>query len=175
MRSLVYATLLLIAGAAGGIVWSEYGSSAASAIASGEVLQSTDSDYVRMLSFSNAKYTFTAQRSISGGKFDLLFTPAATEVSVHCQLPSDLSRALQPFTHITARRTLSVKEREGQFPIHLGNLLVQTFSTEPDASIMVFTNHAGDAIAFIAEHYRAEVAVPISAFRRLDRGCKLLN
>lgn len=94
---------------------------------------------------------------------------------MHCQLPSDLSGNLQPFTHITARRALSVNERELQFPIHLGSLLVQTFSTEPDAPIMVFTNRSGDAVAFIADYYRAEVTVPIAVFRRLDRGCKLLN
>lgn len=171
MKNAAVSVLILTVGLVAGFAIHGSTTPATPSFRPGDELQSVDPDYVRMLSFTSSGSTVTAQRSVMGTPFDVVMTYADGKASAHCRLSKDLMGRLAPFTRITAKRGLSVDEREAQFPVHVGNLLLQSFSTEPDAPIMVFTNAAENSVAFISEHYIAEVAVPLSAVRDLDMKC----
>ena len=128
-------------------------------------------DYVFMLSFTSEQMTVTAQRSEIGGEFAVQATFADGSPTQRCTAQADLSGQLGALSSYVAKRQISFDERDKEFPVHVGNLIVQPWGQEPDSPMMVFTNKDRTSVAFIFDRYAAELTIPLAAFKRLEAGC----
>ena len=127
-------------------------------------------DHVLMLSFMSERMIVTAQRSAAGGNFTMQAT-FADAPNQYCTVPPDLGGQLGMLSSFVAKRQISFEDRAKEFPVYVGNLIVQPQGSEPTAPMMVFTNADRSSIAFIFDRYAAELTLPLAAFERLETGC----
>lgn len=128
-------------------------------------------DSVAMLSFIGERMTFTAQRSTQGNEFAVQATFSDGRPTQRCTASADLSGQLRALSTYIAKRQVSFQERDEDFPIHLGNLIVQPLGEEPSNPMMVFTDKHHTSVAVIFDRYAAELTIPPAAFSRLENGC----
>lgn len=140
-------------------------------IEAGDELQTIASDQVTTLSFANDQFAFTAQRSKLDGNFNVLVTFSDGRPARSCTMSSDLGSRLSEFVRITAKKGLSVDEREHFFPAHVGNFSLQTFGSEPVPIMSIYADADRRRTAVISSEYLAEVETPLSAFEKLEMGC----
>lgn len=131
-------------------------------------------DSVAVLSFISERTTFTAQRSSKGGRFAVQATFSDGRPTQRCTASADLSGQLGALSSYIAKRQVSFEDRHEDFPIHLGNLIVQPLGEEPSNPMMVFTDKSRTAVAVIFDRYAAELTIPATAFSRLENGCPSL-
>lgn len=128
-------------------------------------------DSVAMLSFIGERMTFTAQRSTQGSQFAVQATFSDGRATQRCTASADLSGQLGLLSSYIAKRQVTFQERDKDFPIHLGNLIVQPLGEEPSNPMMVFTDKNRTSIAVIFDRYAAELTIPPAAFSRLETAC----
>ncbi len=171
MKSRALIVVALILGLLGGVVLHATSTSSRSTVEPHSELQSVSLDHVQVMIFASDKMTLTAQRSVIGGPLEVTATYADGTATQHCTGGSDLGGRLLPLAHITAKRGLTVNERERMFPTYVGQFSLLTFGQENDGPVTVFSSTTGNAVAFVATEYITEVAVPLVTFQRLGKAC----
>lgn len=168
-----YLALLVGAGLIGGYVLGHVHTTSEGdpEITPGTVFSGIAEDYVLMLSFTSELMTVTAQRSKIGGEFAVQATFADDRPTQRCTARPDLSGELGTFSSYVAKRQISFEERGKEFPVHVGNLIVQPWGQEPGGPMMVFTNKDRTSVAFVFDRYAAELTIPLAAFNKLEAGC----
>lgn len=140
-------------------------------ITPGIVFSGITDDSVAMLSFIGERMTFTAQRSTQGSQFAVQATFSDGRPTQRCTASANLSGQLGALSSYIAKRQLSLQERGEDFPIHLGNLIVQPLGEEPSNPMMVFTDKNRTSVAVIFDRYAAELTIPPAYFTKLENGC----
>jgi hypothetical protein len=117
----------------------------------------------------------TAQRSRKGTSFEVLSTFADGRPAQRCSVSADLAGRLDHLTTLIARRSLSLDQREQEFPKQLGVIEIRdAVIGEPAGPVLVFTNKNRTAIAVILEGNAAEVTLQATELDWLKTACSRL-
>lgn len=176
MRRWIKATMLLLLGFCAGYPLAyQRTQSEDHSLSAGATVIDRPHKLVLLLSYSTSAMTVTAQRSRAGAPFAVQATFADGRSLQRCTGSPDLSKQLEQFSSLVTKREISYDQRADEFPIQLGVLEVRdAIIGEPDEPMLVFTNRAKSAVAFIFHGCAAEVTLPVSAFTALEQGCKTL-
>jgi hypothetical protein len=146
---------------------------APAAVARGNTLADFFADDILSVTYTTQSSLTTAQRSTPGARFQVQSTFADGRPVQHCSASSDLAGHLPRFAEITAKRGLSLDQRDQEFPVQLGVLDIRnTVIGEPAGPVLVFSNAEGSSVAVILDGYAAEVNLPVSEFKWLERACE---
>ena len=158
-RSLIFGTGLFAAGLAVGATLASWMSAPASvAVREGATLASYLPDAVMSLTYVTPDGMTTAQRSAPGGPFEVLSTFMNRRPAQRCRASADMNGHLSGLTELTARRSLSLEQREREFPVQLGVIDVRnTVIGEPFGPVLAFANKSRTAVAIIVDGRAVEV------------------
>ena len=172
-RALIIGAGLFAAGLAVGTALASWASAPARmAILEGATLASYLPDAVMSLTYAMPNGMTTAQRSAPGAPFEILATFADGRPAQRCRLSADMDGHLRGLTELTARRSLSLEQREQEFPVQLGVIDVRdTVIGEPFGPVLAFTNKSRTAVAIIADGRAAEVTLRPAALDWLQTAC----
>ena len=173
VRPLIVGAGLFVSGLAVGAAVAGWASTPARAtIREGTALASFLPEAVMSLTYATAAGTTTAQRSVSGGPFHILSTFADGRPVQRCSASSDMDGRLYKLTTLTARRGLSLGQREGEFPLQLGVIEVRdAVIGEPSGPVLVFTNKDRTGVAAVLDGSAAEVTLQPAALAWLETAC----
>jgi hypothetical protein len=173
-RLLIAACMLFAAGViAGAALAPRVLAPAPVAVARGNTLADLFADDILSVAYTTQNGLTTAQRSSPGARFQIQSTFADGRPVQHCSASTDLAGHLARFAKITAKRGLSPDQRDQEFPVQLGVLDIRnTVIGEPAGPVLVFSNAEGSSVAVILDGYAAEVNLPVSEFKWLERACE---
>jgi hypothetical protein len=141
----------------------------------GATLASFLPDDVMSLSYATQSGITTAQRSVPGAPFQVLSTFADGRPAQRCSASADMGGRLGALAALTARRGLSLAQREGEFPVQLGIIDVRdSVIGEPSGPVLVFTNKTRTAVAVILDGHAAEVTLQTAELGWLETACSVL-
>jgi hypothetical protein len=141
----------------------------------GATLVSFLPDAVMSLTYATQSGITTAQRSVPGAPFQVLSTFADGRPAQRCSASADMGGRLGALAALTARRSLSLGQREGEFPVQLGVMEVRdSVIGEPSGPVLVFTNKTRTAVAVILDGRTAEVTLQAAEFGWLETACSVL-
>jgi hypothetical protein len=124
------------------------------------------------LSYATPGGMITAQRSAPGAHFHVLSTFTDGRPARRCSASADMAGQLDNLTTLTARRSLSLQQRENEFPMQLGVIEVRdAVIGEPSGPMLVFTNKNRTAVAVIIDGRVAEVTLPATKLDWLETVC----
>jgi hypothetical protein len=142
------------------------------AIRKGDTLASYLPDAVMSLTYATPDGTTTAQRSAQGAPFEVLSTFADDRPAQRCRASADMDGHLRDLTELTARRGLSLEQREREFPVQLGVIDVRdTVIGEPFGPMLAFTNKNRTAVAIVVDGHAAEVTLRAAELDWLKTAC----
>ena len=172
-RSLIFGAGLFAAGLAVGAALASWASVPASvAVREGATLAGYLPDAVMSVTYATPDGMTTAQRSAEGALFEVLSTFAEGRPAQRCRASADLNGHLSGLTELTARRGLSLEQREQEFPIQLGVIEVRdTVIGEPFGPMLAFTNKSKTAVAIIVDGRAAEVTLRAAELDWLKTAC----
>lgn len=174
MRSpLIFGIGLFVAGLAVGAALASWASAPAhSEIRAGATLASYAPDAVMSLAYATPDGITTAQRSAPGVPFEVLSTFADGRPAQRCSASADMDGHLNGLTELTARRDLSLEQREREFPVQLGVIEVRDVVIgEPFGLVLAFTNKSKSAVAIIVDGRAAEVTLRMTELEWLKTAC----
>lgn len=172
-RSLIFGAGLFVAGLAVGAALASWASAPARvAVREGATLASYLPDAVMSLTYTTSDGMTTAQRSTPGAPFEVLTTLADGRPAQRCRLSADMDGHLGELTELTARRSLSLEQRESEFPVQLGVIEVRdTVIGEPFGPVPAFANKSRIAVAIVVDGRAAEVTLRTAALDWLKTIC----
>lgn len=173
IRTLVIGAALFIAGLAAGAALTGWASALTQVeLRNGDTLASFLPDGVLSLTYATPGGIATIQRSVPGRAFQVLSTFADGRPAQRCTLSAALEGRLENLTTLTARRSISLHQRERDFPVQLGVLeVVDTVIGEPPGPMLVFINRDRTAIAVVVEGSAAEVTLKDEDLQWLKNAC----
>lgn len=131
---------------------------------------------VMSLAYATPSGMTTAQRSVSGAYFQIQSTFADGQPVQRCSASADLEGRLDKLTTLTARRSLSLAQRESDFPVQLGVIDVRSSVIgEPSSPVLVFTNKDKTAVAVVLDGRAAEVTLQVAGLEWFTRTCSRLS
>jgi hypothetical protein len=138
----------------------------------GSTLVSVLPDAVMSLHYATPVGVTTLQRSTPGAPFQVLSTFADDRPAQRCTATADMDDNINNFATLTARRSLSLKRRENEFPVQLGIIDVRdAIIGEPSGPVLVFANENRTAVAVILDGRAAEVTLEAAKLRWLETVC----
>ena len=172
-RSPIFGAGLFVAGLAVGAALASWASAPARVtVQEGATLASYLPDAVVSLAYATPDGMTTAQRSARGAPFEVLATFADGRPAQRCRLSADMNGHLGGLTELTARRSLSLEQREQEFPVQLGVIDVRdAVIGEPLGPVLAFTNKSKTAVAIIADGRAAEVTLRTAELDWLQTAC----
>jgi hypothetical protein len=172
-RPLIFGVGLFLSGLAAGAAIAGWASAPSRAgIHEGTTLMSYLPEAVMSLTYATPKGMTTAQRSVPGSPFQVLATFADGRPAQRCTVSADIKGRLDNLMTLTARRALSLQQREGEFPVELGVIQVRdAVISEPSGPVLVFTNKNRTAIAVVVDGNAAEVTLQPAALGWLEAIC----
>jgi len=176
-RPLIYGAGLFISGLAVGAALASWASTSAHLdIREGATLVSVLPEAVMSLSYATPRGMTTAQRSAAGAPFQILSTFADGRPAQHCSTASDLGGRLDKLSTLTARRNLSLTQRENEFPVQLGVIEVRdAVIGEPSGPMLVFTNKNRTTVAVMMDGRAAELTLDAAKLDWLGTACSHLT
>jgi len=136
------------------------------------VLVSVLPETVMSLSYASRRGTTTAQRSVPRAPFHILSTFSDGRAAQRCGVSADLDGRLDKLATLTARRGLSLGQRESEFPIQLGVIEIRdAVIGEPGSPVLVFTNKDRTAVAVMLDGRAAEVTLRATELTWLEAVC----
>ena len=142
------------------------------AIREGDTLASYLPDTVMSLTYATSDSITTAQRSAPGAAFEVLSTFADARPAQRCRASADMNGHLGGLTELSARRSLSLEQREREFPLQLGVIDVRdTVIGEPFGPVLAFTNKSRTAVAIVVDGRAAEVTLRAAELDWLKTAC----
>jgi hypothetical protein len=173
VRPLIFGTGLFVTGLAVGAALASWASTPAHMdIREGAALASFFPDAVMSLSYASLGGMTTAQRSAPGTPFQVLSTFADGRPAQRCSTSVDMAGHLGNLTTLTVQRSLSLDQREGEFPVQLGVVEVRdAVIGEPSGPVLVFTNKDRTAIAVILDGLAPEVTLQAKELEWLKTPC----
>jgi hypothetical protein len=130
-------------------------------------------DEVMSLTYTTSWGRTTAQRSGAGAAFQILSTFALGRPAQHCTASPQMAGHLAGFPVLTARRELSPRQREQEFPMLLGVLDIRDSSTsDPPEPVQVFANGPRTAVAVVVNGQAAEVTLPAAEPQWFETACE---
>jgi hypothetical protein len=170
---LIYGAGLFTAGLAVGTALASWASAPAHvAIREGDTLASYLPDAVMSLTYTTPDGMTTVQRSAAGAPFEVLSTFADSRPAQRCRASADMNGHLRDLTELTARRGVSLEQREREFPVQLGVLDVRdTAISEPFGPVLAFTNKSRTAVAIVVDGRAAEVTLRTAELDWLTTAC----
>jgi hypothetical protein len=89
-----------------------------------------------------------------------------------CSAPAHIDGRLNDLATLTARRGLSLKQRENEFPVQLGVIDIRdAVIGEPSGPVLVFANKNKTAVAIILDGRAAEVTLQAAKLTWLETVC----
>lgn len=172
-RPLVIGAGLFAVGlAVGAALASRMSTSADVAVREGDTLASYLPDVVMSLTYATSDGITTAQRSTPGAPFEVLATFADGRPAQRCSASADMHGHLSALTELTARRSLSLEQREQEFPVQLGVIDVRdTAIGEPFGPVLAFANKSRTAVAIVVDGRAAEVTLQTEELDWLKTAC----
>ena len=172
-RSLIFGAGLFAAGLAVGAALASWASAPARVtLQEGATLASYLPDAVMSLAYATPEGMTTAQRSAPGAPFEVLSTFADGRPTQRCRASADMNGHLRDLTELTARRSLSLGQREREFPVQLGVIDVRDAAIgEPFSPVLAFTNKSKTAVAIIVDGRAAEVTLRAAELDWLKTAC----
>jgi hypothetical protein len=138
----------------------------------GATLASYLPDAVMSLAYATPDGMTTAQRSTPGAPFEVLSTFADGRPTQRCRASANMNGHLDGLTALTARRSLSLGQREREFPVQLGVIDVRDAAIgEPVGPVLAFTNKSRTAVAIIVDGRAAEVTLRAAELDWLKTAC----
>jgi hypothetical protein len=173
VRPLIFGTGLFIAGLAVGAALASWAAAPTDVdVREGTTLAAFLPDDVMSLTYATADGMTTAQRSVSGTPFEVLSTFTDGRPTQRCRAPADMAGRLDQLTTLTARRRLSLDQREREFPVQLGVIDIRdVLIGEPFGPVLVFANKNRTAVAVILEGEAAEVTLQATDLDWLKTPC----
>lgn len=173
IRPLIVGAVLFVSGLTVGAAVAGWASAPArTAIREGTTLASFLPEAVMSLNYATPGGTTTAQRSARGRPFHILSTFADGRPVQRCIALPDMEGRLDKLTTLTARRGLSLEQREGEFPVQLGVVEVRdAVIGEPSGPVLVFTNKDRNSVAVVFDGSAAEVTLQPAALEWLETAC----
>jgi hypothetical protein len=173
IRPLIFGAGLFISGLAVGTALASRASAPTHTdIREGATLVSFLPGDVMSLSYATPRGMTTVQRSAPGAPFQVLSTFADGRPVQRCSTSPDMAGHLGNLTTLTARRSLSLEQRESEFPVQLGVIDVRdSVIGEPSGPVLVFTNKNRTAVAVILDGRAAEVALQAANLAWLETVC----
>lgn len=178
MRSpLIFGAGLFVAGLAVGTALASWASAPAhSDIRAGATLASYAPDAVMSLTYTTSGGITTAQRSAPGVPFEVLSTFADGKPAQRCSASANMNGHLNGLTTLTARRGLSLEQREREFPVQLGVIEIRDVVVgEPSGPVLVFTKKNRTAVAVVLDGDAAEVTLQAAELEWLKTACSVLH
>jgi hypothetical protein len=177
IRSPIFGAGLFVAGLAAGAALASWASTPTHAdIRKGATLASFLPEAVMSLTYSTPEGMTTVQRSAPGAPFQVLSTYADGRPAQRCSASADMEGHLDSLAALTARRRLSLEQREGEFPVQLGVIEVRdAVIGEPSGPVLVFTNKNRTALAVILDGRAAEVTLQAVKLKWLETICSGLT
>ncbi|PQO95303.1 hypothetical protein C5614_18645 [Massilia phosphatilytica] len=124
------------------------------------------------LTYATSDSITTAQRSAPGAAFEVLSTFADGSPAQRCRASADMNGHLRDLTELTARRSLSLEQREREFPVQLGVIDVRNIVIgEPFGPVLAFTSKSKNAVAIIVDGRAAEVTLRAAELDWLKTVC----
>lgn len=172
-RSLIFGAGLFVAGLAVGAALASWASAPARvAVREDATLASYLPEAVMSVTYATPDGMITAQRSAQGAPFEVLATFADGRPAQRCRASADLHGHLGGLTELTARRGLSLEQREQEFPLQLGVIDVRDAAIgEPFGPVPVFANKSRTAVAIIVDGRAAEVTLRTAELDWLKTAC----
>lgn len=172
-RSLINGAGLFVSGLVAGAAIASWASSPSRvAIREGTTLVSFLPETVMSLAYATPEGITTAQRSVPGAPFEVLSTFADGRPAQRCSASTNMEGHLDKLARLTARRSLSLEQREGEFPVQLGVFDVRdSVIGEPAGPVLVFTNKSRTAVAVILDGRAAEVTLQPAELEGLKMAC----
>jgi hypothetical protein len=139
----------------------------------GDTLAGFMPDEVMSLTYTTPWGRTTAQRSAPGASFQLLSTFAQGRPAQRCTASPQMTGRLADLSVLTARRALSLQEREQEFPVLLGVIEIRDGAiSDPRAPVLAFANRTRTAVAVVLAGRAAEVALPVAELRWFETACE---
>jgi hypothetical protein len=172
-RSLIKGAGLFLSGLAAGAAIASWASSPSRVdIHEGSTLVSVLPEAVLSLAYATPEGITTAQRSVAGPRFEVLATFADGRPAQHCSASADMQGRLDQLARLTVRRSLSLEQREREFPVQLGVFEVRdAVIGEPSGPVLVFTNQRRTAVAVMFDGRAAELTLHLAALEGLKTVC----
>jgi hypothetical protein len=127
---------------------------------------------IRLLSYTSAAATFTAQRPKAGAPFMVQATFTDGRPAQQCTAPADLGGQLGMFARLVVKRGVSLAQRDREFPVFHGVLDRRTeLSPEFGGPYLIFTDKAQQSAVIVAYGSADVLTIPLSVFKRLETGC----
>lgn len=142
-------------------------------IHAGDTLAGFMPDEVMSLTYTTPWGQTTAQRSASNAAFQMLSTFALGRPAQHCTASPEMTGRLADLSVLTAKRELSLKQREQEFPVLLGVIDIRdSVISEPSEPVLAFANRAQTAVAVVLAGRAAEVTLPAAQLAWLETACE---
>jgi hypothetical protein len=143
------------------------------AIQSGATLAGFMPDEVMSLTYTTPWGRTTAQRSTSNAAFQILSTFALGRTAQRCSASPEMTGHLAELSVVTAKRGLSLTEREQAFPMLLGRLEIRDSAiSDPTEPVLVFANRTRTAVAVVLGGPAAEVTLPVAELGWFETACE---
>ena len=172
-RFLIFGAGLFAAGLAAGAALASWASAPARVtVQEGATLASYLPDAVMSLTYATSDSITTAQRSTPSASFEVLATFTDGRPAQRCRASADMNGHLGGLTELTARRGLSLEQREREFPVQLGVIDVRDAAIgAPFGPVLVFTNKSRAAVAIVVDGRAAEVTLRAPELDWLQTAC----
>ena len=178
MRLSTHLISAFVVGLASGIVGSMFlmeQQSKQTDIQSGSEIYSVNNDDVMSISFKTDATTVVAQRSKQADRFAVQATFSDGTHPQQCLSSANLAGQLPLITSAHAKRSMSLKKLEEEFPTRLGMLAIQSNMINDDSPpVEVRANTKGTLLAIRYYDQGIEVTNHIDAFKALANGCRSL-
>lgn len=172
-RPLIYGAGLFVSGLAVGAALASWASTPTNlAVHEGAKLVDVLPDAVMSLTYTTPGGMTTVQRWAPNTPFQVLSTFADGRPAHHCSVPANLAGRLEKLSTLTARRGLSLQQREHEFPVQLGVIEVRdAVIGEPSGPMLVFTNKNRAAVAVMMDGRAAELTLEVAKLNWLETVC----
>ena len=143
------------------------------AIQAGATLAGFMPDEVMSLTYTTPWGRTTAQRSTTNATFQILSTFALGKPPQRCAASPEITGQLAELSVVSAKRELSLAEREQAFPVLLGRLEIRDSAiSDPTEPVLVFANRTRTAVAVVLGGRAAEVTLPVAELGRFETACE---